>query len=111
MLAGSRAGGTTQGFGVPKILCQGKVEVVINIPLERDSERKGEQSRVKGAPTISCWHVGKIVKSFDARRETRPQFLDRVCERCRCDVAAAVCLRLHSAAAVRNSFPSQSQTR
>ena len=71
---------------MPKISCQGKIEVVRNIPQERDSERKEDQSRVEGAPTISRWDVGMIVKSFDARRETRPQFLDRVCERCGCVV-------------------------
>ena len=32
--------------------------------------------------------------SFDARRETRLQFLDMVCKRRGCEVAAAVCMRL-----------------
>ena len=122
--SGSRAGGTTntavvavaksadkacttRGVEGPKTSCQGKVEVDKNIPQERDSERKGEQSRVMEVPKISCWDVGKIVKSFDAiERETRLQFLDRVCERCGCEVAAVVRKRLISSAAVRDSFPS-----
>ena len=54
----------------------------------------------------SCWDVGKIVKSYDVRRETRLQFLDRVQERCGCDVAAAVGRGLLSAAVVGNSFSS-----
>ena len=77
---------------MPKISCQGKVEVVKHFAQERDSERKGQQSRVKGAPMSPCWDAGKIVKSHDARRETRLQFLDRVDETC--EVAAAVGRRL-----------------
>ena len=103
---GSRAGGTTRHVEVPKTSCQGKVEVVKNILQERDSERKGEQSRVMGAPKISCWDVGKIVKSFHARHETRPQFLDRVHERGGCEVAAAVRKKFLSSATVRDSFDS-----
>ena len=68
---------TESGVGVPKVSCQGMVEVVKNILQERDSERKADQSGVKGGPMISCWDVGKIVKSFDARP---PQFLDSVCK-------------------------------
>ena len=101
--SGSRAGGTTRGVGVPKISCQGKVEVVKSFPQERDSERKGEQSRVEGARMISCWDGGKIAKSFDVRRETRLQFLDRVQEWCGCE-AAVVRMRLLSSAAVCNIF-------
>ena len=79
---------------------KGKVEVFKNIPPER--ERKGEQSRVRGAPMNSCWDVGKILKSYDERRETRLKFLDRVQERCGCAVgrmllsSAAVAVFLRS---------------
>ena len=38
-------------------------------PSERDSERKGEQSRVEGAPMSSCWNVVKIVMSYNVRRD------------------------------------------
>ena len=57
---------------MPKISCQGKVEVVKHFPQELDSERNGEQSRVKGAPMSPCWDVGNIVM----RRGL--QFLDKV---------------------------------
>ena len=46
----SRAGGTTQVVEVPKILCQGKVEVIKNIPQERNFERMEKQSRVFEVP-------------------------------------------------------------
>ena len=75
----------------PKISCQGKVEVVENIPQERNSERMGKQSRAMGVPKISCQeNVDKIMKSFDARRETPSLFLDRFCERFGCEAAVAV---------------------
>ena len=54
----------------------------------------------------SCWDVGKIVKFYDVRRETRLQFLDRVQERCGCEVAAAAGRKLLSSAAVGNSCSS-----
>ena len=53
----------------------------------------------------SCWDVGKIVKSYDVS-EKRLRFLDRVQERCGCEVAAAVGRRLLSSAAAGNSFSS-----
>ena len=55
----------------------------------------------------SCWDVGKIVKSYNVRRETRLQFLNRVQEKCGCEVAAAVGRRLLSSAAVGTSFSSK----
>ena len=44
------------------------------------------------------------MKFYDVRRETRFQFLDRVQERCGCEVAAVVVSRMLSSAAVGNSF-------
>ena len=102
---GSRAGGTTGVVEVPKISCQGKVEVVKNIPQKRNCERIGKQSRVVGVPKISCVeNVDKIMKSFDARRETRPQFLERVCERLGYEVAIAVGEGFLSSVVVREGF-------
>ena len=98
----SRAGGTTRVVEVPKISCQGKVEVVKNIPQERNSERMGKQSRAMGVPKISCQeNVDKIMKSFDARRETPSLFLDRFCERFGCEAAVAVRESFLFSAAVR----------
>ena len=58
-------------------------------------------------PQISCQvNVVKIMKSFDARRETRPQYMDRVYERLGYEVANAVGRRFISDAAVRDSFSS-----
>ena len=50
--------------------------------------------------------ANKIMKSFDARRETRPQFLDRVYERLGYEAANAVGRRFISDAAVRDSLSS-----
>ena len=104
---GSRAGGTTRIVEEPKISCQGKVEVVKNIPQERNSERMGKQSRVVGVPKISCQeNVDKIMKSLDARRETRSRFLVRVCESFGHEVAIAVGEGVLSSTEVCDGFPS-----
>ena len=69
---GSRAGGTTRVVGVPKISCQGKVEVAEIVHQERNSEWRGKQSRVMGVRKISCQKnvevfAERIMNSFDAR--------------------------------------------
>ena len=56
-------------------------------------------------PKISCQeHVDKIMKSFDARRETPSRFLDRFCERFGCEAAVAVGESFLYSAAVSDGF-------
>ena len=65
----------------------------------------GKQSRAMGVPKISCQeNVHKIMKSFDARRETPSLFLDRFCERFGCEAAVAVGESFLFSAAVRDGF-------
>ena len=45
---------------VPKISCQGKVEVVKSILQERNSGRMEKQSRVMKVPKISCQENGEV---------------------------------------------------
>ena len=64
--SGSRAGGTTRVVEVPKISCQGKVEVFAELMCDN------------------------LIKSFDARSETPSRFLERVRGRFWCEVAIAL---------------------
>ena len=66
--SGSRAGGTSRVVEVPKISCQGKVEVVKSILQERNSGRMEKQSRVMKVPKISCQENDEVFERMCGKR-------------------------------------------